>query len=117
MLTGLNATSSRDMDPGGSAIEVVDLVKVYPGGTTALGGLSFAVNDGEIFGFLGPNGSGKTTLVRILVTLQRKTTGGAAVRGYDTDRQSSRVREVIGYAGQFTGIDDDLTWHENLFLQ
>ena len=117
MLTGLNATSSRDMDPGGSAIEVVDLVKVYPGGTTALGGLSFAVNDGEIFGFLGPNGSGKTTLVRILVTLLRKTAGGAAVRGYDTDRQSSRVREVIGYAGQFTGIDDDLTGHENLFLQ
>ena len=79
MLTGLNATSSRDMDPGGSAIEVVDLVKVYPGGTTALGGLSFAVNDGEIFGFLGPNGAGKSTAIRILCGLLRPTSGTAMI--------------------------------------
>jgi ABC-2 type transport system ATP-binding protein len=101
----------------GSAIEVEDLVKIYPGGKTAVDGVSFDVGGGEIFGFLGPNGSGKTTTVRILVTLLGKTSGITRVAGFDTDREPNRVREVIGYAGQTTGIDDDLTTHENLVLQ
>jgi ABC-type Fe3+/spermidine/putrescine transport system ATPase subunit len=67
------------------AIEVEDLVKVYAGGKTALAGVSFSVDRGEIFGFLGPNGSGKTTAVRILVTLLRKTSGIARVGGYDVE--------------------------------
>jgi ABC-2 type transport system ATP-binding protein len=104
-------------DAGGSAIEVDDLEKVYPGGTTALAGVSFAVGRGEVFGFLGPNGSGKTTTVRILVTLLRQTAGAARVGGFDTAREPARVRELIGYAAQATGVDDDLTVHENLALQ
>jgi ABC-2 type transport system ATP-binding protein len=98
------------------AIEVEDLGKVYGGGKTALAGVSFAVAKGEIFGFLGPNGSGKTTTVRILVTLLRKTRGTARVGGFDTDREPHRVRQVIGYAGQSVGMDDDLTASENLAM-
>jgi ABC-2 type transport system ATP-binding protein len=101
----------------GPAIEVEALAKVYPGGKTALAGVSFAVGEGEIFGFLGPNGSGKTTTVRILVTLLRQTAGAARVGGFDTARKPRRVRELIGYAGQTIGVDDDLTVHENLTLQ
>jgi ABC-type multidrug transport system ATPase subunit len=101
----------------GRGIEVENLVKIYPGGKTAVDGVSFTVGGGEIFGFLGPNGSGKTTTVRILVTLLQRTSGVTRVGDLDTDRQPDRVREVIGYAGQSTGIDDDLTVHENLVLQ
>ncbi len=105
-------TSQRAHDLHGPAIEVTDLVKVYRTGktaTTALGGVSFAVDRGEIFGLLGPNGSGKTTTVRILVTLLEKTLGVVRVGGFDTDRQPGQVRQVIGYAGQSIGVDDDLT--------
>jgi ABC-2 type transport system ATP-binding protein len=101
---------------GTTAIAVEDLTKVYPGGKAALAGVSFAVERGEIFGFLGPNGSGKTTTVRILVTLLRKTSGVAWVGGFDADRDPDRVRELIGYAGQSVGVDDDLTVRENLAL-
>jgi daunorubicin resistance ABC transporter ATP-binding subunit len=98
------------------AIEVEDLAKVYPDGKIALEGISFTVARGEIFGFLGPNGSGKTTTVRILVTLLGKTRGTARVTGFDTDHQAHRVRQVIGYAGQSVGVDDDLTAAENLAM-
>jgi ABC-type multidrug transport system ATPase subunit len=113
----IHGLSGRAGQPEGRGIEVENLVKVYPGGKTAVEGVSFTVGGGEIFGFLGPNGSGKTTTVRILVTLLRKTSGVARVGGFDTDRQPGRIREVIGYAGQSTGVDDDLTVHENLVLQ
>src|SRR5262245_27282720 len=99
------------------AIEVDELVKVYPGGKAALDGISFAVDRGEIFGFLGPNGSGKTTLVRILVALLRATSGAARVSGFDVKEMASRVRQTIGYTAQATGVDDDLTVHEHLILQ
>ncbi|HKA11367.1 MAG TPA: ATP-binding cassette domain-containing protein [Candidatus Dormibacteraeota bacterium] len=99
------------------AIEVEDLTKVYPGGNPALNGISFAVDRGEIFGFLGPNGSGKTTTVRILVTLLRATSGTASVGGFDVERMPGRIRQSIGYTAQATGVDDDLTVHEHLVLQ
>jgi ABC-type multidrug transport system ATPase subunit len=95
---------------------VESLTKVYSGGKAALNGVSFRVGRGEIFGLLGPNGSGKTTTVQILATLHAATSGSASVGGFDVGRQPSRVREVIGYAGQFVGIDDDLTATENLLL-
>jgi ABC-2 type transport system ATP-binding protein len=116
MLILSDRTSSRQEDAKGPAIEVEDLMKVYPGGKTAVGGVSFSVDRGEIFGFLGPNGSGKTTTVRILVTLLEQTSGLSRVGGFDTDRQPARVRELIGYAGQSVGVDDDLTGVENLVL-
>ena len=97
------------------AVEVTDLVKTYRrGGVPAVAGISFTTGRGEIFGLLGPNGSGKTTTVRILVTLLRQTAGTALVGGFDTWREPQQVRRLIGYAGQFTGVDDDLTVAENL---
>ncbi len=102
---------------GGAAIQAQALAKVYPGGSVALGGVSLTAGRGEVFGLLGPNGSGKTTMTRIFVTLLTPTSGTARVGGFDVARQPGRVRELIGYAGQFTGIDDDLTGAENLALQ
>jgi ABC-2 type transport system ATP-binding protein len=114
MAVGVQAAGHDPPPTAQAAIDVQDLVKVYRGGKTALAGVSFAVAPGEIFGFLGPNGSGKTTTVRILVTLLRKTRGTARVSGFDTDREPHRVRQMIGYAGQSVGVDDDLTASENL---
>jgi ABC-type multidrug transport system ATPase subunit len=96
------------------AIDVQDLVKVYPGGTRALDGISFSVAAGEVFGFLGPNGSGKTTAVRVLVTLLQKTSGVARICGFDTNRGAGQVRKVIGWAGQSVGVDDDFSVYENI---
>jgi ABC-2 type transport system ATP-binding protein len=98
-------------------IDVRDLVKVYPDGTRAVDDVSFQVQPGEIFGFLGPNGAGKTTTIRILVTLLPKTSGTATVGGSDVERDAEQIRRMIGYAGQFIGIDVDLTGRENLVLQ
>jgi ABC-2 type transport system ATP-binding protein len=96
------------------ALEAENLVKAYKGGgRPAVGGISFAVAPGMVFGLLGPNGSGKTTTVRILVTLLRPTSGTVRVCGFDLARQPGDVRRVIGYAGQSTGIDDDLSAVEN----
>jgi daunorubicin resistance ABC transporter ATP-binding subunit len=79
--------------------------------------VSFNVRTGEIFGFLGPNGAGKTTTIRILVTLLSKTSGSARVGGHHIEREADDIRKMIGYAGQFIGIDVDLTGRENLVLQ
>jgi ABC-2 type transport system ATP-binding protein len=95
------------------ALEAENLVKAYKGGRPAVDGISFAVAPGMIFGLLGPNGSGKTTTIRILVTLLKPTSGTARVCGFDVAREPGKVRRVIGYAGQSTGIDDDLTAAEN----
>ncbi len=98
-------------------IEVENLVKVYPDGTRAVDDVSFEVRAGEIFGFLGPNGAGKTTTIRILVTLLPRTSGSAMVGGHEVERDPEAIRKMIGYAGQFIGIDVDLTGRENLILQ
>jgi ABC-2 type transport system ATP-binding protein len=98
-------------------IEVQGLEKVYPDGTRAVDRIDFEVRPGEIFGFLGPNGAGKTTTIRILVTLLPKTAGRALVGGHEVDTEPEAIRRMIGYAGQFIGIDVDLTGRENLVLQ
>jgi ABC-2 type transport system ATP-binding protein len=98
-------------------VKVEDLVKVYPGGITAVDGVSFEVEEGEIFGFLGPNGAGKTTTIRILVTLLKPDGGRAQVDGIDVLASPEEIRTRIGYAAQFIGVDDDLTASENLVLQ
>ncbi len=86
------------------ALEAENLVKAYKGGgRPAVGGISFAVAPGMVFGLLGPNGSGKTTTVRILVTLLKPTSGTACVCGFDVAHQAGNVRRVIGYAGSPPG--------------
>src|SRR5215207_3974003 len=87
-----------------SAIEAEGLVKEYPGEVRALDGLSFAVEEGTVFGLLGPNGAGKSTAVRILTTLARADEGsGARVAGHDVRADPARVRSAIGVVAQRSG--------------
>src|SRR5229473_1429885 len=65
----------------------------------ALREISFAINEGEIFGLIGPNGAGKTTLTKIIATLVQPTAGLATVKGHDTVRDDERVRRNVGLAG------------------
>ena len=80
----------------------------------AVKGVSFAVREGEIFGFLGPNGAGKTTTINILCTLVRPTAGSATVNGHDVVRERSQVRRSIGLVFQDTTLDEFLTAENNL---
>jgi ABC-2 type transport system ATP-binding protein len=99
------------------AVEVRDLVKVYPNNVRALDGLSLAVPRGSIFALLGPNGAGKSTTIKILTTLSRPDAGGAWVSGLDVLKEPERVRRTIGCVAQRSGVDRDSTGRENLMLQ
>lgn len=94
-------------------ITVKNLVKKYAD-FKALDGLSFEVNENEIFGLLGPNGAGKTTLIHILATLLKPTEGGAIVNGFDVLHNATKVRQSIGVVFQAPSSDDILTGYENL---
>src|ERR1700730_5523754 len=95
------------------AVEVEHLVRRF-GGLTAVDGVSFAVDAGELFGFLGPNGAGKTTTISILCTLLRPTAGAARVAGYDVVTQRAQVRSSIGLVFQEVTLDEYLSAEENL---
>jgi len=97
-------------------IEVENLVKVYPGGTRAVDGISFNVEPGELLGFLGPNGAGKTTTIRILATLLAATSGTARVAGFDVTTQAADVRRRLGLAMQTPTLDAFATGRENIEL-
>jgi len=97
------------------AIEVDLLTKEF-GDFKAIDGISFKVEEGEIFGFLGPNGAGKSTTMMILTTLLKPTTGRALVGGYDVMSDAKKVREKIGYVQQEISVDEFLTGRENLYL-
>src|SRR5215211_625328 len=99
-----------------SAIEAEGLVKEYPGDVRALDGLSFAVEEGTVFGLLGPNGAGKSTAVRILTTLARPDEGSATVAGHDVRADAAKVRSSIGVVAQRGGADREATARENLRL-
>lgn len=97
------------------AIEVDEVVRLFSkGAVRALDGVSLRVPAGQVFGLLGPNGSGKTTMVRILSTILKPSEGSARVAGFDVVRQSQKVRQHIGLAGQFATVDENLTGFENL---
>jgi ABC-2 type transport system ATP-binding protein len=99
-----------------NAIEATGLVKAY-GEVQALGGVSFSVPEGTVFGLLGPNGAGKSTTVRILTTLTRPDEGSARVAGLDVLADPTGVRRSIGVVGQKSGFDPEATGRENLRLQ
>jgi ABC-2 type transport system ATP-binding protein len=99
------------------AVEAEGLVKTYPGGVQALGGVSFSVRPGTVFALLGPNGAGKSTIVKILTTLSRPTSGRASVVGRDVVREPQRVRRAIGVVAQKSSVDLEATAAENLMLQ
>ena len=98
-----------------NAIEVRDIVKKF-GGFTAVNGISFAVEDGEIFGLLGPNGAGKSTLIRMMVTLLPPTAGTALVNRFDIVKQADQVRKSIGVIPQAMTSDLELSVEENLII-
>ncbi len=97
------------------AISVENIVKRY-GNFTAVDGITFHVDDGEIFGLLGPNGAGKSTLIRMMTTLTPATTGRAVVAGHDVSREPDAVRRAIGVIPQALTSDIDLTVEENLSI-
>jgi len=79
--------------------------------------ISFAVEEGEIFGFLGPNGAGKTTTIKMLNTLTNIDEGSATIDGLDVNRQKSEVRRRIGLVPQDMTLDRDMSAIDNLKLQ
>ena len=96
-----------------SALDVTDLRHRY-GDREALGGVSFSVPAGELFGLLGPNGGGKTTLFRIVSTLMPPTSGSVRVSGDDVVGRPERVRRHLGVVFQAPALDVRLTVGENL---
>jgi len=95
------------------AVEVEGLVKRYKE-VTAVDGISFSIERGELFGMLGPNGAGKTTTLGMLSTLRAPTDGAARVWGFDVATQRAEVRRRIGIVFQEFSLDDKLTGRENL---
>jgi len=93
-------------------IRVEGLVKHY-GAVTALDGVSFHVNKGEIFGLLGPNGAGKTTLIEIICGLRKFDDGKVTILGFDLVKDSYKVRSLIGFCPQETLLYDLLSVKEN----
>jgi ABC-2 type transport system ATP-binding protein len=97
------------------AIQVVDIVKRF-GNFTAVDGVSFSVEEGEVFGLLGPNGAGKSTLIRMMTTLLEITSGTAIIEGADVRKDANRARRSIGVIPQAMTSDGDLTVWENLSI-
>jgi len=98
-----------------NAIDVRNIVKKF-GDFTAVNGITFAVESGEIFGLLGPNGAGKSTLIRMLVTLLPPTSGTALVNGFDVAKEADGVRKSIGVIPQAMTSDLELSVEENLLI-
>lgn len=94
-------------------IVVENLTKQF-GHFTAVKGINFHVNKGEIFGFLGANGAGKTTAMKMLIGISNPTNGRANVAGFDVHTQSEKVKQNIGYMSQKFSMYDDLTVKENI---
>jgi drug efflux transport system ATP-binding protein len=95
------------------AVQVESLTKVF-GDFKAVDGVSFAVAEGEVFGFLGPNGAGKTTTIKMLTGLLPPTAGEGTVAGFDIRRQSREIKRHIGYMSQLFSLYADLTVEENI---
>ena len=84
------------------------------GETEAVCGVDLVVPEATVLGLLGPNGSGKTTIVRMLTTALRPDGGQARVAGNDVVREAKAVRRMIGLAGQYAAVDENLTGRENI---
>ena len=94
----------------------VDLITKRFGDFTAVDGISFSVEHGEIFALLGPNGAGKSTLIRMLTTLLPATSGTAAICGHDVVKEADTVRRLIGVIPQAMTSDMELSVEENLLI-
>lgn len=98
-----------------SAIDVVELTRYYRD-FLAVDQISFAIEEGHIFGLLGPNGAGKSTTVKMLTTLLPPSSGSARILGFDVIKDSAKVRASVGYVPQLLSADGDLSAYENLQL-
>jgi ABC-2 type transport system ATP-binding protein len=96
-------------------IKVESLLKKF-GDFTAVAGIDFSVEAGEIFGFLGPNGAGKSTTIKILATLLKASGGKATLAGYDVSVNPNEVRQAIGLVFQDQSLDERMTAEENLWF-
>src|SRR5579862_5140516 len=99
----------------GATIEVLNLTKRY-GDVEALRGVSFSVNEGEVFGLLGPNGAGKTSTVEILEGLRTPDSGRVSVCGLDPQTSGVEFKYIIGTALQSTALPDKMRVSEALDL-
>jgi ABC-2 type transport system ATP-binding protein len=86
------------------------------GDVTAVDDVSFHLDRGELFGFLGPNGSGKTTIIRALCGLIPLTSGDATILGMDVRQHAADIKRHVGYMSQKFGLYEDLTVQENLLF-
>jgi ABC-2 type transport system ATP-binding protein len=98
-----------------SAIKIENLTKKFEG-KAAVENLTLKVAKGELFGLLGPNGAGKTTTINILCGLVKPTSGTAKICGYDVQKDTQKVKELIGVCIQETAIYPYLNGKENLEL-
>ncbi|OWZ10303.1 ABC transporter [Phytophthora megakarya] len=100
----------------GDAVKLMGLRKVYPGGKVAVRDLSFGLQRGECFGFLGINGAGKTTTMKMLTGDVPPSSGTATLGGFNILNEQIEVRRQIGYCPQFDALFDLLTVREHLEL-
>ncbi|HTE23973.1 ABC transporter ATP-binding protein [Flavitalea sp.] len=96
-----------------SIISVEQLTKRF-NDFTAVDAISFSVEKGEIFGFLGANGAGKTTAMRMLCGLSIPTSGKGSIAGFDIYKQTEMIKKNIGYMSQKFSLYEDLTVRENI---
>jgi ABC-2 type transport system ATP-binding protein len=96
-------------------IKTDNLTKKF-GNFIAVNEISFEVNKGEIFGFLGANGAGKTTAMKMLIGISKPTSGMANVAGFDVYKQTELIKKNIGYMSQKFSLYEDLTVNENINL-
>ena len=97
-----------------SAAITADHLTIRFGSFTAVQDVSFAVQKGELFGFLGPNGSGKTTIIKALCGLLTPTSGTGTILGMDVRRHAADIKQHVGYMSQKFGLYEDLTVGENI---
>lgn len=95
------------------AISVQNLTKRF-GSFTAVDQITFDVEQGEIFGFLGANGAGKTTAMRMLCGLSMPSNGEATVAGFDLYKNAEKIKQNIGYMSQKFSLYEDLSIRENI---
>jgi len=91
-----------------------DHLTIRFGDFTAVSDVSFSIDKGELFGFLGPNGSGKTTIIKALCGLLTPTEGTGTILGMDIRKDAAAIKRHVGYMSQKFGLYEDLTVSENL---
>jgi ABC-2 type transport system ATP-binding protein len=97
-----------------NAVITADKLTIRFGAFTAVRDVSFAIERGELFGFLGPNGSGKTTVIKALCGLITPTSGTGTILGMDVRKHAHEIKQHVGYMSQKFGLYEDLTVGENI---